>query len=203
MTTNSPAVAVPPKLMTADEFWDFVHLPENENKLLELVRGEVIEMPSPMKIHGVVCGNIARLLGNYSFEVGKGYITTNDSGVILERDPDTVRGPDVAYYTDAEAYSDLHPKWGETPPILAVEVLSPSDKWHKVAQKIATYLDSGVLIVWLVDTEEQFVTVYRLHHSPQVLDRHQELAPEELPGFRSRVGTFFRLPGDKPIPPSV
>src|SRR5207249_2831406 len=112
------------KLMTAEEFGEFVDRSENANKWFELVRGEVIDLPPPTKRHGAVCGNSARILGNYTFQRRKGYITTNDSGVILERDPDTVRGPDIALYEDVQKFEDLHPKYGEVPPRLAVEVLS-------------------------------------------------------------------------------
>src|SRR5947209_20511120 len=97
-------------LMTADEFFDFVHRPENANRWFELVRGEVIELPPPMKIHGVVTANTAAELRAYARKRRKGYVTCNDSGVILERDPDTVRGPDVALYEDVLKWSDLHPK---------------------------------------------------------------------------------------------
>src|SRR5437588_4805347 len=97
------------KRMTADEFCDWVHRPENDNKWFELVRGEVIELPPPMKRHGVVAWNVARALDAYVREQRKGYLTINDAGVILERDPDTVRGPDVAYYQDADRFEDLHP----------------------------------------------------------------------------------------------
>ncbi len=43
------------KLMTAEEFWDFVHRPENRDRCFDLVRGEVVEMSKPCKRHGVVC----------------------------------------------------------------------------------------------------------------------------------------------------
>ncbi len=75
------------KLMTAEEFCDWVHQPEQENKWFELVRGEVIELPSPTQPHGFICFNISRIVGNFMYEIGHGYITCNDSGVILERDP--------------------------------------------------------------------------------------------------------------------
>src|SRR5215831_1767515 len=103
----------PTKRMTAEEFCDWVHLPENANKWFELVRGEVIELPPPLKRHGFVSVNVGRILGNYTFQRRKGYVTGNDSGVILERDPDTVRGPDVALYEDAQSFAELHPKYGE------------------------------------------------------------------------------------------
>src|SRR6266576_3761113 len=123
--------------MTADEFYDFVHRPENTDHWFELVRGEVIELPPPTRPHGFICNNVGRILANYTFETGSGYVAGNDSGVVLEREPDTVRGPDVALYDDADSFAELHPKYGEVPPRLVVEVLSPNDKAARVLRKIS------------------------------------------------------------------
>src|SRR6266478_2095665 len=108
-------------LMTAEEFCEWVDRPENANRWFELVRGEVIELPQPMKPHGAVCGNVAFVLGRYVRQRQKGYVTGNDTGVILERDPDTVRGPDVALFEDAQSFEELAPGYGEVAPRLAVE----------------------------------------------------------------------------------
>jgi Uma2 family endonuclease len=193
------------KLMTAEEFYDWVHRPENADKWFELVRGEVIELPPPAKPHGRVCTNAAYLLEGYVRERGAGYVTSNDSGVILDRDPDTVRGPDVALYEDAASFEELHPKYGEVPPRLAVEVLSPNDKAGKVVSKVTDYLKSGVDLVWLVDPDDRKVTVYRPDKSPYELKVDEELTGDDvLPGFRCRVNDFFFVPGaklqDKPPP---
>ncbi|HZV07901.1 MAG TPA: Uma2 family endonuclease [Gemmataceae bacterium] len=187
------------KLMTAEEFCDWVHQPEQADKWFELVRGEVIELPAPQKPHGVLCFNIGRILGNFVFERGCGYLTSNDSGVILERDPDTVRGPDIAYYEDANTYAELHPKYGEVPPLLAVEVMSPNERIGKIMRKIMDYLHNGVELVWLIDPETRNVTVYRPGKEAFVAEENQELTGEDvLPGFRCLVSDFFRLPGEKP-----
>ena len=185
------------KLMTADEFYDFVHLPENANKWLELVRGEVIELASPTKPHGFLCANTARIMGNYTFQRNKGYVTSNDTGVIVERDPDTVRGPDVALYEDANIIEEIHPKYGETLPLVAVEVLSPEDRASLVFRKIAEFLKSGVKMVWVVDLESRTVTVYRPDKPQVVYAADQELTGDDiLPGFICKVADIFRLPGD-------
>jgi Uma2 family endonuclease len=192
------STATLPKPMTAEEFAEWVGRPENDNKWFELVRGEVIELPPPQKRHGVVCMNLGRILGTYIFQRGKGYLAGNDSGVILERDPDTVRGPDVAYYEDAERFADLHPKYGEVPPLLAVEVLSPNDRADRVTRTISDYLRNGVTLVWLVDPDARTVTVYRPDKPSRFLEEGDELAGEEvLPDFRCRVAHFFSLPGDQ------
>ncbi len=184
------------KLMTADEFWDFGNLPENVNKSFELIRGEVVEMSRPTRQHGIVCARFTTLLTLWSFEVKFGYVASNDAGVVLEESPDTVVGPDVAYYTDANTFAEVHPRWGNLPPVLAVEVLSPNDRMSKVNLKIASYLRNGVKVVWLVHYEDQTITIYRPDKSLIVVEGGDTISGDpELPGFSCAVAEFFRVPG--------
>src|SRR5262249_45649545 len=71
--------------VTAEEFGLWVQRPENRNRWFELVRGVVIELSPPVKAHGRVCMNVAFVLETYVRQRRKGYVTTNDAGVILER----------------------------------------------------------------------------------------------------------------------
>ena len=115
--------------------------------------------------------------------------------------PGTVVGPDVAYCLDAATYDEVEPKRAETP-VLAVEVLSPSDKMSQVNEKVADYLRAGVKVVWLADPELKTVTVYRPDRNHVVLKAVDELTGgEALPGFTCKVGDFFQLPGDRPAQP--
>lgn len=203
MTT---AIATPPKakLMNVDEFIEWCNRPENVDRRFELVRGKVIEMPPPTKVHGVVSANVAGFLWMYSRQRGTGYITTNDAGTQLERDPDTVRGPDVAYFTYADRFKELHPKYGEHPPVLAVEVLSPNDRVSRVLQKIDDYLNNGVKLVWLIDPDDQTVRIFRPGQPSTTLAAAQEIdGGDELPGFRCALSEFFRLPKDQDKQPSA
>src|SRR5438874_3942726 len=108
--------------MTAAEFFDWTHRPENRDRHFELERGKVVEMSRPGERHGFICGNVTRILGNFTFQRRKGYVCSNDTGVILERNPDTVRGPDVQLYDDIRRYDELTPRYSERVPKLAVEV---------------------------------------------------------------------------------
>ncbi len=185
--------------MTAEEFGSWVQRPENRNRWFELVRGEVIELPPPMEVHGRVCTNVAFVLETYVRQRRKGYVTTNDAGVILERGPDTFRGPDVALYEDAQRFTDLHPKYGEVPPRLAVEVLSPSDPAKQVNRKITDYLKAGIDLVWLIDPEDRSVTVYCRDCGPVRVEEAGELtAADILPGLRCPVAALFWLPEEIP-----
>ncbi len=179
--------------MSVDEFWDFCQLPENQGQSYELIRGKVVPMCRPTHPHGFACGNIARYVGNHSFETHDGYVTTNDSGVVLFDDPATVVGPDVAFYRGVRTREDVPKKWGEKVPVLAVEVLSPTDRFSRVQTKIDDYLESGVAVVWLADPEEMSIMVYRRGVRGQLFPANSILSGgDELPGFSVRVGDLFR-----------
>jgi Uma2 family endonuclease len=190
------------KPMTAEEFADWVQRPENAARWFELERGEVIELPAPTRPHGVVAVRVATILSRYVEDRGEWYVASNDSGVILERDPDTVRGPDVAVYNDAASFEELHPKYGEVPPLLAVEIVSPGDRPGKAMRKIKDYLRAGVGLVWQIDPETRNVTVYQPGREPSLVEQDQELSGEAiLPGFTCLVGDFFRLRKKAEPPP--
>jgi Uma2 family endonuclease len=185
--------------MTAEEFFEWANRPENRDRHFELDRGKVVEVSRPGERHGFICGNVTRILGNFTFQRRKGYVCSNDTGLIVERDPDTVRGPDVVLYDEARRYDELETRYPDRLPKLAVEVLSPNDQWGKVTRRINLFLTRGIPLVWLVDPAGRTVTVYRPNQLSQVLEEDEELAGGEvLPDFRCRVADFFFLPGEGP-----
>ncbi len=184
------------KPLTAEEFQEFVNLPENRDRNFELERGEVVEMSRPGIRHGVVCANIARILGNFVFARKKGCVCGNDTGLVVGRQPDTVRGPDVILFDENRNFDTLDVKFGSKPPALAVEVLSPNDLASKVMKRIAQQLDFGTGLVWLVDPEERTLTVFR-PGTHRVVNDSQEIHGEEvLPDLRFMVAEIFAMPGE-------
>jgi len=183
-------------LLTAEEFFEWMHRPENADRHFELERGEIVEMSLAGKFHGFVCANVSRILGNFTVQRRKGYICTNDAGVIVERDPDTVRGPDVTLYEDAQDAASMERQFAVRPPVLAVEVLSPTDRLNKMIVRVTQLLNRGVKLVWVVDPETRDVSVYRAGKDPYVLAAGSEISGEDvLPDFRCRVAEFFDMPG--------
>jgi Uma2 family endonuclease len=182
------------KPMTAEEFFDWVHRPENRDRHFELEEGEIVEMPLPGERHGVVCGNVAYHLGAYVRKRKKGYICTNDTGLILKRGPDTVRGADVVLYAQTKKYSDLKAKYSDQMPALVVEVFSPTDRLGKMLARIDQFLARGVPMVWLLFPERQTLTIFRPEEKPLDLDADEDLAHlKGLPGFRCKVAEFFAI----------
>jgi Uma2 family endonuclease len=177
-------------LITAEEF---MKLPDPaDGSQQELLQGVIITMPPPQARHGVCCGKVGRLIGNYVEANKLGFTTCNDAGFISERDPDSVRGPDVAFYSGRRV-AEVPEGYFEVAPDLAVEVLSPSDAHTRVQEKVRHYLTHGVSMVWLVDPELRIVTVYRRREHARTLEETDTLLGEEvLPGFSCNVAEIFR-----------
>ncbi|MCA9069963.1 MAG: Uma2 family endonuclease, partial [Planctomycetaceae bacterium] len=95
----------------------------------ELVKGELIEMVRPGARHGIVCGEVTFLLKQWNKHAQLGKIATNDSGVVTERGPDTVRGPDIYFIQNRRLPDGAPTGWVEVVPDLCIEVLSPNDRW--------------------------------------------------------------------------
>jgi Uma2 family endonuclease len=187
------------KPMTAEQFYEFANRPENRGRQLELVRGEVVEISRPGKLHGLVCGNLTRILGNYAVARNKGYVCSNDTGLLVERGPDTVRGPDVLFFEDAEQVDQVEEKYGEKPPLLAAEVLSPNDTHGKVGRRVLEQKRFGTRLIWVLDPDAKNVIVYQPGKEDKVIEADEEITGEDvLPDFRCRVAEFFALPGKQP-----
>ena len=195
------SVATSTDRLTAEDFFRWVSLPENRDLHAELEQGEVIEMPPPGKYHGFVCGNVAGILRDYAIKQGRGYVCTNDAGLIVERDPDTVRGPDVTFYDDNQTAETMERQFAQRPPLLAVEIISPNDRLNRTVLRISQMLRLGVPMVWIVDPETRDVSVYRVGQDPRLVQADETLGGEDvLLEFRCRVSAFFDLPGQKTSP---
>lgn len=186
MTQTLPTV----QFMTAEEF---AELPMEDGHF-ELVRGKVVRMTPPYPYHGFVCNKIGRILGNFADDHDLGRVLSNDSGVITERDPDTVRGADIAFYSFAKLPRGPFPEdaYLSVVPDLVVEVRSPYDRWPKVLEKVKEYLLAGVTVVCAVDPKTLSVQIHRDADMPTTLyDADEVTFPDILPGFRTTVKELF------------
>jgi Uma2 family endonuclease len=182
-------MAIAEALLTAEEYR---LLPDN-GQPTELVRGRVVPVNMPFPRHGQICSRLARLLGNYAEEHDLGHVICNDSGVVTERGPDTVRGPDVAFYSYTrvprgplpEGYLDVAPE-------LVFEVRSPGDRWREIHIKVGEYLRAGVHTVCVLDSQTETAHLHHADQAPQTLAADQDFAvPDLLGAFRVPVRRFF------------
>jgi Uma2 family endonuclease len=158
----------------------------------ELVRGIVVDMPPPKFRHGKVCARVTTYLTVYADQHQLGHVLGNDSGVVTERNPDTVRGPDVSFVSYAKLPVDADPEYLTVPPDAVFEVLSPSDRWSEVLFKVSEYLQLGVLAAYVLDPETSRVHCYFPDRPDEILDLSDEfVGVGSLAGWQISVAKFF------------
>jgi Uma2 family endonuclease len=184
----STASVTAPALMTAEQFAERPDPGYPE----ELVRGGIVPTAVPDRRHGQICSNALFLFRSYADAHALGHVLCNDSGVITERGPDTVRGADVAFYSYNRLPRGPLPRtYGPEVPELVVEVQSKGDKWPKVLAKVVEYLDAGVSAVVVLDDKHRRAQVFTADDN-RLLGSDDELTiPEILPGFAVAVRRFF------------
>ncbi len=183
-----PSPAVPP--LTLDDF-----LARYSGAYVEVVDGIVQENPMPQPLHGQVCVRATLRIGGFVEENGLGVFCSNDTFVLIRKEPLTVRGADLVYWSKAKA-PDGVPDRGmiEAAPDLCVEVVSPSNTWNEVFAKVGEYLGIGVPAVVVLAPDSRTASVYRDRPgTPQeVFHAGDTLTlPDVLPGFAVPVRRFF------------
>ena len=174
--------------MTADEFWS---LP-GDGKRRSLVRGEVVEEMPPGGLHGLVASEVLVRLHAWSRNGPEGRVGV-ESGLVLSRDPATVRGPDVLYVRpDHVPEIGVPEAFWNVAPDLAVEVVSPGEEAADVREKVRDYLAAGTPLVWVVYPRTREVMV----HTPDGLARTYGEGDvlegfEVLPEFTCAVTDLF------------
>jgi Uma2 family endonuclease len=170
----------------------FARLPDNGVRT-ELVRGRVVDVNVPAPRHGQICGKVARFVANYADEHRLGHVVINDSAIVTEHDPDTVRGADVAFYSFGRIPPGPLPAgYLDVVPELVFEVRSPTDRWSRLLAKVSEYLDAGVTVVCVLDQIREALQVYRIDELPVTLHGEDELhLPDVLGAFRMAVQRFF------------
>ena len=157
----------------------------------ELIRGEITDMTPPGGSHGLITMEIAFAVRAWAQTHG-GNVYAAETGFVLERNPDTVRAPDVAYISAQRLDEARTPKYIPIPPDFVAEVLSPSDKADAVDQKVQWWLDHGVKLVWVADPANRSVTSYRPDGRAHLYRHDDVLSGEDvMPGLSVPIREIF------------
>ncbi|MCW5980137.1 MAG: Uma2 family endonuclease [Bryobacteraceae bacterium] len=167
-------------------------LPAEDGVRYELDGGDLVRMTFPKPRHNLLVGRIYRILLEFAERTALGIVYPSDTGYVLSRDPDTLRGPDVTYLPARRASLVDPDQHIEGAPDLAVEVVSPSDSAEDLDKKVKQYLAAGGHTVWIVYPLTRTVQVYQADGGVRQLTGDQILeAPELLPGFAVPVSRLF------------
>jgi Uma2 family endonuclease len=172
---------------------EFMRLPDpSDGSKQELVQGEIVTKPPPSHNHGRTVTRIAMTLEFYTEQHGSGQ-TTAESGFVTDRNPDSARGPDVAFWGVAKLPLNANISgYAEVAPDLCAEVISEHTRPKHLKRKLREYFKAGVRMVWVADTENRTLTVYRSPTKGKLLHEEEILDGEDvLPGFSVQVAKFF------------
>lgn len=178
------------KPLTAEQYFQ---LPDT-GRPAELIHGRVVAINPPGVKHGYYCFRLAYLLGRFLEKSPLGRLPTNDSGVITRRDPDTVRGADVAFYSFSRLPHDapLPETYSDIAPDLVCEVVSPSESSTMIDEKVDEYLQAGVSVVLVVDSRGKTVIAHRSEGRRQRFESGEALTLDDvLPDFVLSVDELF------------
>ena len=174
-------------------------LPETKRRY-EVVDGVLLMPPGPLGEHQWSVRVIVRRLDPFVTERGLGIVLTAPYDVVIQREPLRVRQPDVLV-VNAELTGIGHPadlvgrRFLESPPLLVVEVLSPSNTRRDVAERLADYRSIGVPECWLARFSARTVEVLRLSGDGVavlgVYGMGDVLRSEALPGFELPIADIF------------
>ncbi len=159
----------------------------------ELIRGELRRMPPAGSEHGAVAMNIGVVVGQFVKTHSLGLVFGAETGFKLASDPDTVLAPDLAFVRRERIPPEGMPQgfWPGAPD-LAVEVVSPSDTYTTVEEKVHAWLDAGTRLVLVANPRTRTASVHASQAQVTRLTESDLLtAGDILPGFACRVAELF------------
>ena len=179
------------KLLTAE---DLLRL-DSKGVRGELIRGVLCKTMPAGQEHGETVVKLGYRMMAFIEPRKLGRLTASDSGVRLERDPDTVREPDIAFFSAEKIPPGVRVRgYAEVAPDLVVEIVFPNDSLREVNDKARMWLSYGVSLVWVVHLDSRTVEVHREGQRVSRLTESDILDGEDvLPGFACGVGEFFDI----------
>lgn len=182
----SSATKAPP--ITVQQYLGFESPPGFRD---ELINGRIIVSPEPKPLHHDVALNVFKLLESAA---GTSFKTGMRINMTME-ELNSAPSPDV-WVVDREKWRAARTAntYPENAPILAVEVVSPSNRKRHIREKIELYLNTGGAAVWVVYPKRKEVSV----HTAGAAERRYGIedsvdVPAPLAKRRIAVADIFRL----------
>jgi len=170
---------------------DLLAMPDDGHRY-ELLQGELRMMSPAGGRHGRVALKLARRIGDFVELHRLGVTYAAETGFLLQRNPDTVRAPDVAYVSQQRLgrFAD-QPGYIPVAPDFVAEVVSPNDLASTVEAKALDWLAAGVIVVLVVDPQTRTIHDYRTAHEIRAYNDGSIDLGIVLPGFRLEVAELF------------
>jgi Uma2 family endonuclease len=185
------------ELLTAAEFSTRKFDLPDGGRWSELVAGRIVSLQPPDPEHGTVVLNLSKALADHLQQQTPG--SSGDAcfelGLIVSRDPDTVRVPALCYFGSERRFSHSDDVVTANPPDLVVEIPSTNAQRGEMGRRIEEYLALGICVVWVVDLLKKQVHAFQSEGPTRQFAGDQRLVGEPvLGGFSMRVADLFAEP---------
>lgn len=177
-------------LMTARQLGE---LPDDGHRY-DLLKGELIKMSPAGRDQGIIAGEFFWLFKTFVANHDLGETYAAETGFLIATDPDTVLAPDVSFISrrrlpEIQGIGGFIP----IPPDLAVEVISPTDRYTRLEDKVIEWLNAGTKVVITLDPRKSLARIYRSSTEVQILTVTDTLElPDIAPGWSIRVSQLFQ-----------
>jgi Uma2 family endonuclease len=153
-----------------------------------------LSMPPAGSEHGALGMKFGFALGQVVYPNNLGELFNSDTGFRIASNPDTVRAADLAFIRrERIPESGLPQGFWPGAPDLAVEVISPSDRYTEVQEKAGHWLDAGTRMVIVIDPRIRTVMVYSSSGEAVRLTESGVIdGGDVVPGFSYPVAELFR-----------
>jgi Uma2 family endonuclease len=180
-------MVVQPKLVTVDEFEQYMALPENRERRFELVNGSIFERDRP-EVRGVIAGYIVTEIGQYLIknEIGRVAVSVHCRPT---NDPHNDRLPDVSFVAGNKPVERTSPV--NCLPDLCVEIYTPDDSLKMMLERAIFYLANGARMVWLIYPRQRIVEVITATYRELYTETDVLKGCDVLPGFEVPVKNLF------------
>jgi Uma2 family endonuclease len=177
------------KLLTAEDLFEM-----GSDCDRELIRGELAPVSPASHRSSAIAAWLIYKLGTHVYEHRLGQLSGSDGGYRISHNPDTVVAPDVAFVSAQRLPPvEEQSKFLNLAPDMVVEVVSPSDRYTDLHDKVMLYLNAGVRLVWVIDPARETVTSFAPEQPPRIYAVADTLETGGvLPGFILLVSDLFQ-----------
>jgi Uma2 family endonuclease len=158
----------------------------------ELIDGRIVRLSPTGRSHAFVEFNLSSALTLFVRHRKLGQVLVGEVGIFTRRSPDRVRGADIAFVSNERLSDTTSGGYLKIAPELVVDVISPTDRWQDVRQKLDEYFAIGVYRVWIVEPDNRAALVYSSSTEMRKFGEGDTLAGEGvLDGFSLLIAELF------------
>ena len=164
------------------------------DRWIELIDGHLIRLNPPDEIHGDVVRNLSHPLAKIAKSMSD-LCVCFELPIVISRELAIIRCPAISCFQSVHRFAETEKLLTDTRPGLVIEVASTSDRREGMSDRVSSYLDAGVIGVWVIDPVTRHVHQFVSGRGGAMLRENDVLNGSPLlPGLQLPVADLFQQP---------